>query len=588
MDNWRDYTLPNGNVIQIPPEVRLEFVTHPDAPLFVGDYEAFKIIDEVVAKLEAKDIDDRVLELLRQASLTSLWFFEKYILGTAGPYDKLTDHLHVSMCNYRQKLLKPGERGAMLVPRSCYKTTVGTHGANTWEIVRNPNIRIGIVGATKPDARRFSDVVKANFEQNDLLRLLFPDHAPERNAEGVITQDNWTQDSFISPARTRYFPEPTVKILGAGGATAGNHFDLLNIDDLVGEQQLNADHIATADMLKAKNWFMNNADTLLQSPDESRIFLSATRYAVDDAYDWIAEDANMDSQGYFEELPEECQPSPEGRWNVYYRQAIEYDLPIFPEKISKDFLARLKVKNPWGYLTQYNNNPYSAAFTELADYEPGYFDLNYDHRTGFTIHIGRSVEREEINLNDCIVSMGIDPAASDRKKSERTSRSAIVVQAKDCHERHFILDASAGYWTPDEFIERLFLTFKKFFPHVKRTNLEKMGAFAIFYNNVLRAQQEKQIYLGLYPITGGGDKDTKIRNFYQPLLEKKLFFLNNSIRDAFMDELRVFPGGTKKDIMDAGVLADDGVGIPRDPEARSHSDNFKARKRKYASKVTGA
>lgn len=587
LDGWREFKKNNGDLVAIPPEVTLEFVTHPDAPLFSGDKSDLEIITNAISKLQEGDVDDKVLELIKQAGLSSLWFFEKHILGASGPYNGLTDHLHIDMCNFRQSLLSPGARGAMLVPRSCYKTTTGTHGADTWEIIRNPNIRIGIIGATKPDAQRFSDVIKANFEQNNLLRLLWPDHAPERSDQGTITQSDWKTDSFISPARTRTFSEPTVKILGAGGATAGNHFDLLNVDDLVGEQQLNADHVVTSEMTKAKNWFMNNSDTLLQSPDDSRIFLSATRYAIDDAYDWIAEDAGPDSKGYFLELPEECQPKPDGRWSIYYRQALEYDEPIFPEKISKEFLERLKIKNPWGYLLQYQNNPYLASTSELADYVPGHFDLNFDNSLGWTIHVGKDVKREEINLNNCIVSMGIDPAASDKKRTDRTSRSAIVVQAVDHKERHFIIDVRAGYWNPHEFIEHMFTLFKKFYPHIKRTNLEKMGAFAIFYNNVLRAQHEKQTYIGLYPVTGGGDKDVKIRNHYQPLLEKNLFYLNNNIRDLFNEELRVFPGGNKKDIMDAGVLADYGIGVPRDPENVSRNDSFKARRKKYGNKVTG-
>ena len=55
-----------------------------------------------------------------------------------------------------------------------------------------------------------------------------------------------------------------------------------------------------------------------------------------------------------------------------------------------------------------------------------------------------------------------------------------------------------------------------------------------------------------------------------------------------MDELRVFPGGTKKDIMDAGTLANEGMGIPRDPEDVKRSESWRARRRRYASKVTGA
>ena len=585
--DWRLTKDKRNKDLWIPPPVQLEFITHKDAPLFSGTSEDLEIIEYAVRKMGEKLTDD-LLEVFKQAGLASLWFFEKHILGYSGPYTKLNDHLHIDMANFRQSLLNPGARGAMFVPRSCFKTTIGTYGANTWEIIRDPEIQIGIVGATKPDAIHFSDVVKANFESNDLLRELWPEAAPERNNDGVITEDNWNKEFFIIPSRKRSHAGPTIKALGAGGATAGNHFDLLNVDDLIGEQQLNAYRVITSEMLKVKGWFKNNADTLLDEPEQSRIFLSATRYAVDDAYDWISEYANMDSIGYFDELPDACQPSGEGRWQVYNRQALERGLPVFPEKLTEKFLKDKKKNDPWGYFTQYLNNPFSAQMSEFSDYEPGYFDLNYNSSSGYTIHIGKGFNREELNINQCIVSMGIDPAASSERKSDRTSRYAIVVQAKDYKDRRFILEVQAGYWEPQDCIDRMFRIFRKFYPHIKRTNLEKMGAFGIFYSNVLRAQNQEGLYVGLYPVTGGGDKDVKIRNYYQPLMERRLFFLNNSIRDLFMDELRVFPGGTKKDIMDAGTLANEGMGIPRDPEDVKRSESWRARRKKYVSKVTGA
>ena len=71
-------------------------------------------------------------------------------------------------------------------------------------------------------------------------------------------------------------------------------------------------------------------------------------------------------------------------------------------------------------------------------------------------------------------------------------------------------------------------------------------------------------------------------------MERGLFYLNNSIRDIFMDELRVFPGGTRKDILDAGVLASDGVGVPMSSEDKERVQRHKARRKRYASRVTGA
>ena len=184
--------------------------------------------------------------------------------------------------------------------------------------------------------------------------------------------------------------------------------------------------------------------------------------------------------------------------------------------------------------------------------------------------------------------MGFDPAGSDRKKSERTSRYAAVVSAKDPKERIFILDARAGYWTPSFAEDVIFNLWKKFYPHITRVNLERMGGFTVFYDNIQRAERDRQQFIGLNPITGGGDKDVKIRNYYQPLLEQERLYINAAVWDIVMEELKIFPGGTRKDVLDAGVLASDGVGVPMSREDKERIQRQKARRRRYASRVTGA
>jgi len=137
----------NGNKL-----APLEISPHPKAPLFKRKEEAGLILKQAMDEITSQGgfrTTEEIRQLLRQAGYVSLWFYLKYICGAAGPYDLLNGDLHVEMCNFRQMVATtPGVKAAMLLPRSSLKSTIASHGANGWELIRNPNLRIGCVSET--------------------------------------------------------------------------------------------------------------------------------------------------------------------------------------------------------------------------------------------------------------------------------------------------------------------------------------------------------------------------------------------------------------------------------------------------------
>ena len=339
-EGWRPFYDPviEKEFILCPP-VPLEFVEHKDAPLFhdpeKGREVIYNLINKIAEDPENFKFTEEVLDIYRQASLVSLWFFLKFVAGYSGPYNGLNDSLHIDMCNYRQRQLKPGARGAFFIFRSGFKSTIATHGANAWEIIRDPNIRIGMISSKEEMAQLFMHATMAIFKSNELVRDLFPEWCPELTEEKEVKGGyNWTKKSFTCPARTRDLPEPTMKCAGAAGSSQGIHADLLSIDDIVGEKQLNAFHEASEEMLKIKNWMEANTETLLISPIYSRVFLAATRYSLDDPYEAIMANA-YEQIGCWDEVPYVV--NPDGVWSCYYRQAVERGRLVFPEKITFEF-----------------------------------------------------------------------------------------------------------------------------------------------------------------------------------------------------------------------------------------------------------
>lgn len=554
-EGWRDfYEELTKTTILIPPPVLLEFVPHKDAPMFSDRDKSIDLINHVLENWAEVVRTDEGVDIIRQACLVNLWFFLKYVGSYNGPYGDLTDHLHIDMCNYRQRQLHAGARGGCFISRSMFKSTVMTHGALTWELLRDPNLRIGLCSSKAEMSEEFMHVVQKNFESNELIRTLFPDHCPSLHPEtGEVTQPNWTMKKMIMPNRTKQLQGPSIKCIGALASAQGNHFDLLAIDDLVGEKQLNSQHSASEEMIKITNWLNSNQDTLLVSPKSGRVFIAATRYAVDDAYEQLFQDCK-EMVGFWDEVPYKI--NPDGVWSIYYRMAVEKDRLIFPEKVDQKFLDRLKRNNPWSYFTQYLNNPYDAQTNEFSNYKVRECELDYTTAQGFTINYFSGGEHRKVRLADCEVNIGIDPAASEVRVSARTSRTAIVVRARDWNDKRYYIDGITDYITPSAFYEKLFRLYDKYKDYVDSTNLEAHGGFKYVLNSLREEQQKRKKWLNLRQIVPLPDKDAKLRNFVQPLLDSGLIYAAHPIRQVIEEEIMTFPGGTKRDTLDAMEIAD--------------------------------
>lgn len=584
-EGWRPFhdEILNEDLLLCPP-VELEFVKHRDAPMFDDIKNGRKIINKLITEItdnpEEFQFTDEVLEIYRQASLVSLWFFLKFVAGFSGPYNDLNDSLHISMCNYRQRQLKPGARGAFFIFRSGFKSTIATHGANAWEIIREPNIRIGMVSSKVEMAQMFMYATMRIFDSNEIVAMLFPDFVPEKNSEGAIKNGiDWTNKQFTIPSRTRQMPEPTMKCAGAAGSTQGIHCDLLSIDDVVGEKQLNAYHEASDEMVKITNWIKSNVETLLISPKYSRVFLAATRYSLEDPYEHIMWDA-FEHIGCWDSVPYVL--NPDGVWSVYYRQAVERGRLTFPEKISFKFLKRLKETNYWGYITQYMNNAHAAELSEFSSYKIKEATIDYETGRGYRVTYIRDGQPFTQSLADFEVSIGIDPAASSTRTSAKTSRTSIVVVARDAYDMRVYIDGNTGYFTTVKFYDNIFRLYSKYKDYIKTTNFEAGGPFKFVYDTLIEEQKKRSIFIGLRKLLPLPDKDGKIRNFFQPLLEHNLVAACHPIKEFLEDELRTFPGGNLKDTLDACELANRYSFRPRTRAEQEALDNEAG----YRSRIT--
>lgn len=111
------------------------------------------------------------------------------------------------------------------------KSSLITFSGAVQEILRDPEITIGIFSHTRPIAKGFLRQIKSEFEGNEKLKQLYPDilwQAPRREAQ------KWSEDDGIVVRRKGNPKEATVEAWGlVDGQPTGKHFRLLIYDDVV-------------------------------------------------------------------------------------------------------------------------------------------------------------------------------------------------------------------------------------------------------------------------------------------------------------------------------------------------------------------
>lgn len=527
---------------------KFEIMPHDKAPIFSRP-DASLVLEQIISEVTAGNFPatETFLSLIRQAGLVSLWFFLKVIAAHSGPYDRINARLHLDMANFRQRGIAPGSRSAIFIPRSSLKSTICTHGAAAWTLTRNPDDRVAIFSGVYDRAQQFFHAAQRIIDSNDLYAACYPEHVPT-GGQGA----RWNDSEAVMPSRSRFMPEPSLFAMTAGGSTQGVHVDEALIDDIVGDDDLDASRGATADMYKKRNWFDDNQRTLLQSPERSRIILAATRYSIDDPYESIMRDARV-QEGWWEPISNEYKPKEDGEWVVYYRQARELDDSIFPEQYSVEWLSKLATEKPDTYRLHYENNPVSLNVIEFARYHPMGFDLIYGRDRGWELTINNT--GEVVKLSTCDVVMAIDPAGSEKMASIKTSRSTVVMLARDSFDRHFLLMVKAGYVATTKWFDWAFELKEQFGDYVRATYVEQQAGFRALTSIIRTEEARRGKWLNYSPVNALGDKVVTIRNLLQPLLEKGNLYINNEMREMVDEELRTFPASVKRDILDALKIA---------------------------------
>jgi len=529
---------------------------HPKAPLFQNEKDPRLVLRQIAEEVATGrySASEKFLDVVRQAGLVSLFFFLRFIAAVNGPYHKLNLGLHLDLANFRQSdaCMGPGARSAAIIPRGFYKSSVAGHGANTWEALRNPDIRIRIVSNIVERAHEFKSLSQRTFDSNPLVKELYPEYVPSKSSP------RWNENEFVLPNRTRYFTEPTISAGGATGASEGIHVDFLCLDDLEGLDDLSSDHRSNMNMMAKKKWFNTNSNTLLVDKT-SRIHLNGTFYGSDDIHSEIMKDAKK-IHGYHDpEFP----INSSGHWDVYYRTWKEDDVVVFPEVMDEKKYTEILEKDSWTALTQINNKPHDPALSEFYQYETKRCRLLWSERYGWVIKKGSEKESENwetevesaeprfVRLSSCDVVEMVDPAGTETGFTARTSRTAIGVVAQDAYENTYLLWNRTGYYNSVKMFDLIFEGVSLFGGAIRLLGCEKAAMQKIIKPLLQREREFKGLHVYIREVSAGGDKIARIRMNVGRALMRGRVFLAVGEEKAFEEERIDFPGnGFKNDTLD--------------------------------------
>lgn len=400
--------------------------------------------------------------------------------------------------------------------REHYKSTVITYAGAIQEILRDPEVTIGIFSFNKATARKFLKQIKYEFEANPKLRTAYPDicwEKPDRDAPG------WSEERGIVLRRTGNPKEATVEGHGLiEGMPTGAHYRLRIYDDVVTE-----DAVTTPDQMeKVTNaWRLS----LNLGSEHGRVWYIGTRYHFNDTYRMMLDEGVAKPRIY----PGTDDGTPDG----------------VPVLFSKQWLEERRKQGPYIFSCQILQNP-------VADEAQGF------NRDWLRYHVSEDFD----SMTRYIL---VDPASEKKKTSDYT---AMFVVGLGADRNYYILDIIRDRMNLTERAEALFGLHRRWKP--LRVGYEKYGKDSDIQHFEDRMARENYRF-SITPLGGQMRKEDRIRRLI-PLFEQNRMWLPEAlfyddyrghkrdlVKDFVEQEYLGFPVATHDDMLDclARILDED-------------------------------
>ena len=393
--------------------------------------------------------------------------------------------------------------------REHYKSSIITYGLTIQDILKDPDVTIGIFSHTRPIAKAFLRQVMRELEGNETLHAAFPDVLWGKDTK---QSPKWSEDDGIIVRRKSNPNEATVEAWGlVDGQPTSKHFRVLLYDDIVVQAS-----VTNPEMIEKTMTALEQSYNLGTAGGVRRF--AGTRWHFNDAYSTLIKRGTAILR---------LHPGKKGG-------AEDGESVLWPEKLH---VEKRRDMGPYTYAAQILLNPKA------------------DNLQGFKREWLRHYKNA--NASKMVKYILVDAASSKKKGSDYTAMW-VVGLAQDGN--YYALDIVRDRLSLTERAERLFELHRKWKP--LQVRYERYGLMADIEH--IKSRQEAQMYrFDITEVAGITKKQDRIGRLI-PIFEQGKFYLPHSfhvtnyekvavdlVRSFIEEEYLAFPVGIHDDMLDA-------------------------------------
>lgn len=390
--------------------------------------------------------------------------------------------------------------------RGAGKSTVCTITKIIHLLLKNPNLRILLASKTSGHAESMLKEIKTHFESNSDLADIFGEYYDPRRV------NKWDNTEIEVLPRTLVAKEASVTCIGVGGQVVGKHYDVVDCDDLVDEENSRTKYMRE----KTKTWYYQSLDPTLEPPDPSvphrgERYIVGTRYHYDDLYGHLAQN---ELKGHVQVIP----------------ALDKHGRSPWPSKYPpKWFAGKRKAAGIIIFNAQYQCDT-EAMKGEVFQYDDC-----------------QQIDGSDIP-SDLAIFMGVDLAISQKNTSDKF---AIVVVGMDLAKNYYVLDYYENHLRFKTQTKKIIEYHKKWDP--VRCGIETNAYQEAQYQN-LQDDEEDGADLRLKPVVTDTDKMVRAWKLSSLFEDKRMFFIKGKM-NLLIEHLVLFPNYDFMDLFDGLDIA---------------------------------
>ena len=207
---------------------------------------------------------EALLKVIAQKYRGSLYLLCKDLLG----YSDITHFTHDKIIHALESKTK---RKMIVVPRGCFKSSIGVVGFSIFCLLNNPDLRILIDSEIYDNSKNFIREIRGKLESPKMITLF-----------GDFKSNQWAEGSITIKQRTKVLKESSITASGVNTGKTGQHYDIIIHDDL------NSNKNSQTKEMRDKVIEHYKLNTSILEP-EGTMVLIGTRYSADDCIGWVLE-----------------------------------------------------------------------------------------------------------------------------------------------------------------------------------------------------------------------------------------------------------------------------------------------------------